>query len=289
MIGLLGEPFVTAPAPTDTGTDATIPASRVDNGSRAARVDNADTIAVLSRVGNMSVAARCVPSGPRGEPVAGDFFDVFPLDHTHLLIAVGDIAGHGCSATSRMIELRAQTRAIALSGWQPAEVLRQLDLIEAPRDTDTIATLWLGIYHAPSGLLKYSSAGHPPPVFAGILGPPRLLTEASAPPLGTGVVGWHAVNDEIEWPVGAVLIAYSDGLVERPECDLEEQIERLRALVERDYQPSTGLTLDDLAAKILAELVPDATSARDDICILLLRRDEIDQGTAGTDRQGQVA
>ena len=104
--------------------------------------------------------------------------------------------------------------------------------------------------------------------------PPRLLNEASAPPLGTGVVAEHVVVDEVQLPVGAVLVAYSDGLVERPDRDLEAQLDLLCALVGRAYDPRlTDDTLQNLLNAILSELVPVPAAVRDDVCVLVLRRD----------------
>jgi serine phosphatase RsbU (regulator of sigma subunit) len=223
---------------------------------------------------DLSLAGRCIPAGLRGQPVAGDFFDIVRLDTSRVLIAVGDVAGHGFGAASRMKQLRASTRAFARDASTPISVLQQLDEVQVAGDTDAIATLWLGIYESATGLLCYSSAGHPPPVLAEIGRSPRLLAEASAPPLGTGVVGEHATTEELQWPVSALLVAYSDGLVERPSCDLEDQLHLLRELVEHAYTPARlNATPRSLAETILNQLVPDPSVAHDDICILVLRRE----------------
>jgi len=235
------------------------------------------SLTVVSNVEHLAMAGRCVPSGLRGEPVAGDFFDVFGLDDSRLLIAVGDVAGHGVAVADRMIQLRADMRELALLTTSLAEVLWRLDLIQAEHAVDDIATLWLGVYDVRSGDLQHSSAGHLPLILAGVDGRARLLSEASAPPLGTGFVGQHARVEEIQLPIGALLVAYSDGLVERPDRDLECQIEFLRGVVEESYEPGRkDVTLDELVQSILAELVPDLESARDDICVLMLRRDADD-------------
>jgi serine phosphatase RsbU (regulator of sigma subunit) len=236
------------------------------------------SLTVVSNVEHLSMAGRCVPSGLRGEPIAGDFFDVFGLDESRLLIAVGDVAGHGVAVGARMIQLRADMRELALVTTSLAEVLWRLDLIHAEHALDEIATLWLGIYDVRTGGLQHSSAGHLPLILAEVDGRARLLPETSAPPLGTGFVEQHARVEEIQLPIGALLVAYSDGLVERPDRDLDCQIELLRRVVEGSYEPDRqDVTLDELVQSILAKLVPDLESARDDICLLLLRRDAVDE------------
>jgi serine phosphatase RsbU (regulator of sigma subunit) len=228
----------------------------------------------LSRIDDLSVASRCIPAGPGGLPAGGDFVDAFRLDAERVLVAVGDVAGHGVGASARMWQLRAATRAFALHQSSPVEVLRRLDRMQALHDPEDIATLWLGIYDPGTGLLRYASAGHPPPVVAGHGGRPVLLDEATAPPLGTGVVADLAPVHEIVLPVGAVLVAYSDGLVERPDRDLDEQLHLLRALVEETYAPGLpGASLSSFVDAIFATLVPDAAATHDDVCVLVLRRE----------------
>lgn len=224
------------------------------------------------RVLNVSLAGRCIPAGRTGQPVAGDFYDVHALDGHRLLITVGDVAGHGLGAASRMRKLRSVTRRLARQTSSPAQLLRDIDELVTRPDDDDIATVWLGIFDRDTSILRYASAGHPPPVLAEIGKPPHLLAEASAPPLGTGAVGAHVHVEEIRWPPGALLVAYSDGLIERPQCDLENQMQLLRELVGRAHTQGAA-TIREIAKTILDHLVPDPVSARDDVCILVLRRE----------------
>jgi serine phosphatase RsbU (regulator of sigma subunit) len=238
------------------------------------RVAYVDQLRVTHRDETLSFAACLIPSGSRGEPVAGDFFDVFVRDDAVLVVVIGDVAGHGFGAAARMTTLRMETRAMCDRAMSPAQVIALLDLAQSEVHPDEIATLWLGFFDERTGLLRYASAGHPPPVLAAPAGPTQLLAEASAPPLGTGVVGRHAVVDEVHVPVGALLVAYSDGLVERPDRDLDDQIEELRVVVERACgEASADTTLDQLVVGILADLVPEPENARDDVCLLVLRRE----------------
>ena len=196
------------------------------------------------------------------------------LDERRFLFTVGDVAGHGSGAGSRMRRLRASIRDLARRTSSPAELLSLLDESYGLGDDDDIATVWIGIYNSDTSLLCYASAGHPPPIVAEKGRAPRLLAAASAPPLGTGAVAAHVHADVAPWRPGALLVAYSDGLVERPERDLEEQIHELRDLV-----GWTHLTLESdaspglLAETLLNAVVPDPTSTLDDVCILVLRRE----------------
>jgi serine phosphatase RsbU (regulator of sigma subunit) len=226
------------------------------------------------QVFDLSLAGRCIPAGRAGQPVAGDFYDVHEVDRKRLLITVGDVAGHGYDAGSRMRPLRAAARHLARRTSSPAELLSELDVTFSHGDDDDIATVWTGIYDNETNILRYASAGHPPPIMADVGEPPRLLAEASAPPLGTGAVGAHVQVDEVFWKLGSLLVAYSDGLVERRQRDLEVQLHQLRDLVGRAHtNPVSGATPFSVAEALLSALVPDPESALDDVCILLLRRE----------------
>jgi sigma-B regulation protein RsbU (phosphoserine phosphatase) len=226
------------------------------------------------RAFDLSTAGRCSPAGRAGQPIAGDFYDAYVLDEHRFLIAIGDVAGHGYGAGSRMRELRGAVRNLAPRTSSPAELLSALDGTLGLGDDDDIATVWVGIYDHDTSLLRYASAGHPPPILSEVGGPPRLLAAASAPPLGTDAVAAHVRTDEVLWPVGALLVAYTDGLVERRGRNLGDQINDVRELVGWIHA-----TLDaDATPRILAEtlfnaVVPDPGSPLDDVCILVLRRE----------------
>jgi serine phosphatase RsbU (regulator of sigma subunit) len=223
---------------------------------------------------DLTLAGRCIPAGRAGHPVAGDFYSAGVLDEHRYLIAVGDVAGHGLTAGSRMRQLRAALRRGARWTTSPAELLAALDQTYALGDEDDIATAWIGVYDNDTNVLHYASAGHPPPIVAEVGGRPRLLAAASAPPLGTGAVAAHVQVHEVQWPAGAILVAYSDGLVERREHDLGDQIHRLRGLVGSTRAALGADATPDRLAKVLLEAaVPDRASPLDDICILVVRRE----------------
>jgi serine phosphatase RsbU (regulator of sigma subunit) len=228
---------------------------------------------IASQFADLATAGRYLPAGLDGESLGGDFFDLFRLDDFRLLVAVGDVAGHGPGAFARMTWLRASTRAFSLDpGSTPEGVLRHLDAVQSWYEPEDIATLWVGMYDPRTGVLRYASAGHLPPVLAPAGGPAVLLEEASGPPLGTGAVARHVTAYDIVWPHGAVLVAYSDGLVERPAADLDQQISMLRDAVQRETAADPAAALETLVEGTLAAMLSEARNARDDVCVLALRR-----------------
>ena len=223
-------------------------------------------------VADLAFAGRYVPAGEGAEPVAGDFYDVLQLGPDLIALIVADVSGHGSDAVQRMRQLRAATRAYVLERPGPISVLDRLDRFVHRLETDGLATIWYGEYEPSTGTLTYASGGHPPPILHVHGDPTRRLEDASAPPLGTGVTIPLAVEHREVLPPGAILVAYSDGLVERHGTDIDEQIALLSSIVDRACDPARAGTADDIAAEVLTTLVPDPRAAEDDVCLLVVRR-----------------
>jgi serine phosphatase RsbU (regulator of sigma subunit) len=227
---------------------------------------------VAAHAGDLGYAGRYVPTDGSAEPIAGDFYDVLTLEEDLIALCVGDVAGHGREVLPQMQTLREAVRDIALRLRGPVEVVAALDAYWEGLGIETLATLWYGEYRPSTGELTYVSAGHPPPVLTVHGDPARLLALASAPPLGVGLAHQHAANDTEILPVGAVLVAYSDGLVERRRVDIEEQIAALQQVVTAACDPARVGTAQDIAGHILNALVPDLDRAEDDVCVLVVMR-----------------
>jgi hypothetical protein len=69
-----------------------------------------------------------------------------------------------------------------------------------------------------------------------------------------------------------VLVAYSDGLVERRGTVSGEQLALLTRIVARACDPERAGTADSIAVEVLEALVPDHDRAEDDVCVLVARR-----------------
>jgi serine phosphatase RsbU (regulator of sigma subunit) len=227
-------------------------------------------VAATAVVADLDVAGRYIPAGRGPEPIAGDFWDVLELPGGRVGLVVGDVSGHGTQALARMRPLRATARAYALRDQGPAALIAALDAFMDRQGPDEMATLWFGEYDPASGRLRHASAGHPPPVVVVDGGSPVLLGVTDAPPLGTGVVHEQA-REHADWlPPGAILVAYTDGLVERRKDDITEGLDLLAAVVATACAEADEA--DVIAQAVLDALVPDADKAEDDVCLLVVRR-----------------
>lgn len=232
---------------------------------------------VDTELADLRFAGRYVPAGPGPEPIAGDFYDLLQLDDDLVAVLVGDVAGHGTTALARMQQLRAAARAYALEDSAPGSVIARLDRFCGRLDPEAIATMWFGRYRPSTGELSYASGGHPPPVLTCHGDATRLLEPATSPPLGAGCATPVLEHTEA-LPPGAVIVAYSDGLVERRGTDVDSQVELLRQVVTAACDPARAAGADRIAADILETLIPDTSVAEDDVCLLVVRRGV---GTAG--------
>jgi serine phosphatase RsbU (regulator of sigma subunit) len=112
--------------------------------------------------------------------------------------------------------------------------------------------------------LRWSSAGHPPPVVVDPDGGVRLLDDD--PDLLLGVdPSASRVDRVVDLEVGSTLFLYTDGLVERRDRDLDTGT---AALVEV-LRECTGMPLEELCDLVLERLfLPDA---EDDVALLAVR------------------
>jgi phosphoserine phosphatase RsbU/P len=168
--------------------------------------------------------------------VSGDYYDFIQLSPTHVAFAIADISGKGISAALLMASLQAALRSQLLAPgserMSTAELVARLNkhLVINTGD-DRFATFFVAIYDTASRTLRYTNAGHLPGF---------CLSEGRAIYLHKGGIVLGVVEDyefeqeTITVPHDAVLITYSDGLVE-PENAYGEQfgIPRLEAAAQR--------------------------------------------------------
>jgi PAS domain S-box-containing protein len=216
-------------------------------------------------LGNVAVATRYLPA-VEGAMAGGDFYQAVAVG-SKVLLALGDVMGHGMRSAARMGQLRAIVATLGLTGQRPAQLLQFL-----AGQTDKLldlelATLLVALYDPEQRTLTYASAGHPPPLLATPDAAPQYLALDPGPPLGVGAGEFPELTVAI--PPGSSLVMYSDGLVENRGESLTDGLERLRlALVEIRLPPEL------VADHILAVLGRD--KARDDDVALLVLAHEAD-------------
>jgi sigma-B regulation protein RsbU (phosphoserine phosphatase) len=221
------------------------------------------------RVPLLETAVRYQPAS-RHTQVGGDWYDAFAFPDGTTMLVIGDVAGHDAPAAATMAQTRGMLRGVAqMVPGSPAAVLSALDRAVGSLGIDTLVTVAVAtVSPGPadrngSPTLRWSNAGHPPPVLVCADGTTKLLERR--PELLLGV---HAAPDrsdhELALAPGDTLLLYTDGLVERRTMPLDEGTEwLLRLLQEVGRKP-----LDQLCDTLLRE-IGDAVD--DDVALLAVR------------------
>jgi anti-sigma regulatory factor (Ser/Thr protein kinase) len=216
---------------------------------------------IPARLGPVELATQ-YRTGDPGVHVGGDWFDAIAVEDG-LVLVVGDVQGHDVAAAALMGQLRTVVRATASEGHPPAGVLaRTADYLDR-LDSDRIATVLVVHLDVHAHLATVACAGHLPPLVvesAGTATVTSLVEVDTGPPLGIGE-RWDERSTHL--PPGAVLLLYTDGLVENRTWDIDEGIELLGALLET----LPGGTSPEGVLDTALELLP-AGSRGDDVAVL---------------------
>jgi PAS domain S-box-containing protein len=167
------------------------------------------------------------PSG-RTE-VGGDFFDVLALSDGRMALFVGDVMGRGVAAAAAMAQMRASIRAYIAVDPTPQVVLRHLDGLFTTYGMTQLVTLVYLVVDPTKDELMLINAGHPPPMIL------RADGRADQPPWADGGPLGMITGDRktltFEFHPGDTVMAFTDGLIERREEDIDDGQRRLLDLV----------------------------------------------------------
>jgi anti-sigma regulatory factor (Ser/Thr protein kinase) len=214
----------------------------------------------LPRPPFVALGALYRPANPAAG-IGGDWYDAVLLPGDTLMIGIGDVTGRGPAAAVGMGQVRDVTRAFAIEGRSPAEILTSVHEFLARMPGSAFLSAWVGILDPFSGTLVYAGAGHPPAcVVAG--GQVHPLAP-SGPPLGASQTTRYSESRIVLAP-GTRLIAYTDGLIEATHDILEgEQRLHRAALATMAHTPTH-------AVGALVDQVLDGARATDDIAVLMI-------------------
>lgn len=210
----------------------------------------------------LELAARYIT--PEDRMVGGDWYDVFSGEDGRIWVVTGDVAGHGLDAAVIMGRARSALRAYTLLEDTPHKVLELTDRKIQHFEVGTMVTAVCATSLPPYETWQCATAGHPPPVVAEPSGATHLLTLPVGPPLG-GESGVERDTDEVILPEGALMLLYTDGLVERRGESLTDGLERLCTAL----HPGTP---ELVCSRVVHALIgPQGPS--DDVALLAVRRE----------------
>jgi serine phosphatase RsbU (regulator of sigma subunit) len=215
--------------------------------------------------------------------VGGDWYDAFLQADGSTVLVIGDVVGHDVKAAAAMGQLRSLLRGIAATtGDGPARVLSRLDAAMQLLQVETTATAIVArLEQTPDELdagvsrLRWSNAGHPPPLVIQPDGSVAVLGLTSgSDDLLAGVnadvlLGLDASTPRTESEVallrGSTVLLFTDGLVERRDQPVDAGLVRLRNVL----AGVADRPLDELCDAVLATML-DA-EPEDDVAIAAVR------------------
>jgi serine phosphatase RsbU (regulator of sigma subunit) len=207
----------------------------------------------------LRAVVRYLPAS-RDSRVGGDWYITAEMPGGHVLIAIGDVGGHGLAAAAGMARLRGALAGLAITGSPPERLVSWLNDLVHHVDLEHTASVIAGYYDPPSRVLTWAQAGHPPPILVSgarvrALDPPAGIL------LGAGRSGYEAASLTLEQ--GDVLLLYSDGLIERRDRSLEQGLCTLISAAAGSSDP------EELIGSVLDAL--GSTDPEDDTCLVALQ------------------
>ncbi|RKN12568.1 SpoIIE family protein phosphatase [Streptomyces radicis] len=209
--------------------------------------------------------------------IGGSWYDVIPLSSARVAFVIGDVAGHGLSATATMGRLRTAVQTLADLDLAPDELLNRLDDLairladvephpDGTRGGAIGATCLYCVYDPVTGHCAMAAAGRVPPVVAEPGGPARDVTLEPGPSLGTGGPPFETARLRLE--PGSMLLFFSEQLVARSgegrAGGAHGRARRLALLRDRvTASAAAGDAPATVGRAVLDALLPDRSPAND--------------------------
>ena len=209
----------------------------------------------------LQVAVRYLPA-EQASRVGGDWYLATAADDGTVVLAVGDVAGHGMHAAATMAQLRhALATMVVTTTTDPAMLLSHLNrLLAAKRATAGLATAVVARFDPSAMTLTWALAGHPAPLHTR-RGVTTQLDEPHSTMLGA-IRDPEYRNATVTLEADDLLLFFTDGLVEHRRHTIDEGLIPVVATLNRASTVGGQPSLPDLLAQ-LRRANPD-----DDTCIL---------------------
>jgi serine phosphatase RsbU (regulator of sigma subunit)/anti-sigma regulatory factor (Ser/Thr protein kinase) len=224
----------------------------------------------LGRIGGLQLASRYLPASH--ESLGGDWYDAFALGTGQVVLAIGDVVGHGVPAAAVMAQLRTALRAYAVEGHPPAQVLEMVNRLMSGLGPRAMTTLAYALVDSERASLELVVAGHPPPLLIPPAGEASFLEPNAGIPLGVSELARYE-SETFAFEPGTTLLFYTDGLVETRTESIDAGLQRLRELA-----PGHG-GVEALCTTVVTRLAP--SERHDDVALLAARLEPVPEQLSG--------
>jgi len=219
-------------------------------------------------VPGVALDARYLP-GVNGTSVGGDWYDALALPSGRVALAIGDVVGRGIAAAATMGQMRSALRAILMQADDTGAMADRLNRFAHSLGSEAVmTTVVLAILEPATGTLRYTNAGHPPPLLVGPDGTARFLADTPSPPMGVLATPRYSEHVTVVEP-GSTLVLYTDGLVEAPSEVLDVGLDRLL-----NAAAEAGADVAATCERLLEHGMSPAAERSDDVTLLVVRMNE---------------
>ena len=213
--------------------------------------------------------------------IGGDWYDAFVTPDGATTLVIGDVVGHDLSAAVTMGQLRGLVRAIGYDSQEsPGRVLERVDAAVRglALGTGAVATVLVARIEQSeeerrrgARTVRWSSAGHLPPMVVRSDGTVDTLTRPNDLPLGLAP-SRPRTEHVVELHADDTLVLYTDGLVERRGHNLRDDIADLARALEGSHTRS----IEQVVEAALERMLPGP--GEDDVALVVLRTGPEDPG-----------
>lgn len=172
--------------------------------------------------------------------IGGDLLATWAVGGSALAVFLADVMGHGTPAALVASGMRAVLHQLRLEREsRPGEVLARLDRVVGELYPEYFATATACLVEA-TGTLTFAQAGHPPILVRSVNGQVASLRQRSLP-LGLNP-GTIYEERQVELPVGATMLLYSDGVSDAlARADVPGLVGLTRVVRESRHGDASGL------------------------------------------------
>lgn len=229
---------------------------------------------------SLQLAAVCRPA----RLVSGDYYDYARLHDDNIAFAIGDVAGKGISAALLMATVQSSMRAQLRAGRELAAtagnggsvaamstatlVTRLNQQLYAFTPPEKFATFYFALYDDRTGMLKYTNAGHLPPILIRDGAVTRLDVNGTV----VGAFSFSQYGEStLQMNRGDLLVCFTDGITE-PENEFGEMFgeDRLAELLLKNADRAPEEIMDAVLDSV--RVWTNSPELQDDMTLLLARR-----------------
>ncbi|WP_235185941.1 SpoIIE family protein phosphatase [Methylomarinum vadi] len=215
--------------------------------------------------------------------VGGDFYDFFFIDENNLCFLIADVSDKGVPAALYMMVAKTLLKTEGQRLKEPAKILSSVNtILAADNESCMFTTVFCAILDITSGHVRFSNAGHNPPL---IIDSRRARYLKPKPGLMLGAMDDTVfVTEHLQLEQEGILFLYTDGVTEAKNPS-EELFGEQRLLTALQSAPDTNVT--NMVHNIGLEVArhADGASQSDDITMLALKMSKKRPATMGKEKR----